>query len=217
LNLRDVQDATQFFMLGTDFGHDAEIVVPARYLRNSANTLSVVSAVMRGLSVNGNDFKLVTDVLPGFRATHAFVAFESVPESDTQQVVPVNGRLVVSNKSKHTVFDSAGLGSQVVLQLIQSGKYRGVSVTTVDGTLPVLHKPLELSSGNLAIADKEGVRLEINLDSPENDWQLDEQNRGVLTVMQRYRIWFIVLGLILVPVSAVFGLRWYYRKRQPKG
>jgi hypothetical protein len=216
LNLRDAQEATEFFMLGTDFGHDTEIAVPARYLLDSANTLSVVSSVLRGLSVAGTDFTLVTDATPGFKPSHDFVAFECVPESDTQQVIPVNGRLVVHNKSNHVVFDSAGLGSLMVLQLIQSGHQDGVSVTSVDGTLPALRKPLELSSGNLAVADAGGVRLATNLDAPENDWQLDEQNRGVWVLMRRYRMWLIALGLILVPISAALGLRWYYRKRQPK-
>lgn len=216
LNLRDAQEASQFFMLGADFGHDTEIAVPARYLLDSATSLSVVSSVLRGLSVAGTDFTLVTDATPGFKASHAFVAFECVPESDTQQVIPVNGRLIVHDKSNHVVFDSAGLGSLMVLQLIQSGHQHGVSVSSVDGTLPTLHKPLELSSGNLAVADEGGVRLATNLDNPENDWQLDEQNRDVWVLVRRYQMWLIALGLILLPISAVLGLRWYYRKRQPK-
>lgn len=216
LNLRDAHEATEFFMLGTDFGHDTEVAVPARYLQDSANTLSVVSSVLRGLSLTGTDFTLVTDATPGFKPSHDFVAFECVPESDTQQAIPINGRLVVHNKSNHVVFDSAGLGSLMVLQLIQSGKQDGVSVTSVDGTLPALRKPLDLSAGNLAVADAGGVRLAVNLDTPENDWELDEQNRGVWVLMRRYRMWLIAVGLLLLPISAVLGLRWYYRKRQPK-
>lgn len=216
LNLRNAQEATQFFMLSTDVAHDAEVAVPARYLDDSANTLSVVSSVLRGLSVTGTDFTLLTNATPGYKPSHDFVAFDCPPASDTQQVVPVNGRLVVRNKSNHTVFDSAGLGSLIVLQLVQSGPQDGVSVISVDGTLPALRKPLQVSAGNLAIADAGGVRLEVNLDAKESDWQLDEQNRGVLTYLRRYRIWFVTLGLILVPVIALFSLRWYFRRRQPK-
>lgn len=217
LNLRDMPAATQFFMLGSEFGRDSGIVVPTRYLQDAARTLPVVSSVLRGLSVSGTDFKLVTDAKPGFKPSHAFVAFESKPYSDTQEVVTDNGRLVVRNQRDHTMFDSVGLGGLAVLQLIQSGDQRGVIVKTVDGILPALHQPLELSAGTLAIADAGGVKLAINLDDPENDWQLDEQNRGVLTFMQRYRIWFIVLGLALLPVFVVLGLRWYFRNRQLKG
>ncbi|MDD5384413.1 MAG: cellulose biosynthesis cyclic di-GMP-binding regulatory protein BcsB [Gallionella sp.] len=217
LNLRDAQAVTQFFMLGTGFGRGSEIIVPARYLQDAANTLPVVSSVLRGLSFGETDFKLAINAKPGFKPLHAFVAFESAPDSDTQRVAAGSGRLVVRNKRDHAVFDSAGLGSMAVLQLIQSGHQHGISVITVDGTLPALRKPLELSAGNLAIADAEGVRLAINLDDPENDWQLDEQNRGVLTFMQRYRTWLIVLGLMLLPVVVVLGLRWYFRNRQLKG
>lgn len=84
----------------------------------------------------------------------------------------------------------------------------------MNGALPALRNPLELSAGNLAIADAGGTRLAFNLDDPQNDWQLDEQNRGVRTFMQRYRSWFILLGVLLLPVLAVFGLRWYFRNRQ---
>lgn len=216
LNLRDAQEATQFFMLSTDVAHDAEIAVPARYLDDSANTLSVVSSVLRGLSVIGTDFTLLTNALPGYKPSHDFVAFDCPPASDTQQVVPVNGRLVVRNKSNHTVFDSTGLAGLMVLQLIQSGAQDGVSVTSVGGTLPALRKPLQISAGNLAIVDAGGVRLEINLDDKGNEWQLDEQNRGISTFVHRHRIWFVVLVLILVPTFALFSLRWYFRRRQPR-
>lgn len=32
----------------------------------------------------------------------------------------------------------------------------------------------------------------------------------------RYRAWFLILGLVLLPVIAVLGLRWYFRRRKPK-
>lgn len=214
LNLRDAPNAKEFFMLPGNFGHDSEVAVPARYLQDAVNTLPVVSSILRGLSVGNTDFKLVILGKPGFNPSHTFVAFESTLDSGTQQVVTGNGKLVVRNLRDHTVFDSTGLGSLAVLQLLQSGKQYGVSILTVDGTLPALRNPLELSTGNLAVADAEGVRLAVNLDDKENDWQLDEQNRGVMTFVQRYRIWFIVLGLALLSVLAVFGLRWHYRNRQ---
>lgn len=216
LSLRDAQAARQFFMMGTEFGLDSEVIVPAHYLQDAANTLPVVSSVLRGLSFGETGFKLLIDAKPGFKPSHAFVAFESVPDSDTQRVVAGSNRLVVHNKRDHEVFDSAGLSGLAVLQLIQSGHQHGISVITVDGTLPALRKPLKLSAGNLAIADAEGVRLAIDLDDPENDWQLDEQNRGVLTFVQRYRTWLIVLGLMLLPVIIVLGLRWYFRNRELK-
>lgn len=214
LNLRDAPHAKEFFMLSTDFGRDSEVAIPAHYLQDAANTLPMVSSVLRGLSIDETNFKLTVDAKPGFEPSHNFVVFESMPDSDTQQVVTGNGRLVVRNLKDHTVFDSVGLGDLAVLQLIRSGNKYGVSVSTVDGTLPALTKPLELSAGNLAIADKQGVRLAFDLDDAANDWQLDEQNRGVLTFMQRYRIWFFALGLVLLAVIAVFGLRWHYRNRE---
>lgn len=218
LNLRGAQAVKQFFMLGTAFGGDSEIAIPARYLQDAANTLQAVSSVLHGLSFGETDFKLVvTDAKSEFKPSHTFVAFESALDSDTQRVVAGSGRLVVRNKGNHAVFDSAGLDSLAVLQLIRSGHQDGVSVITVDGTLPALRKPLELSAGDLAIADSEKVRLEINLGDPENDWQLDEQNRGVLNFMQRYRTWLIVLGLMLLPIVSVLGLRWYFRNRRIKG
>jgi hypothetical protein len=214
LSLRALRDVQQFYMLATAFDREGEIVVPSRYLQQSTDTLPVVSAVLRGLSIDEHDFKLVVDAKPGFKPDHAFVAFETTPASDTAQVTAASGRLLVRNRRNHKVFDSTGLGKLAVLQLLQSGGQYGVSITTVNGALPALRNPLELSAGNLAIADASGTRLAFNLDDPQNDWQLDEQNRGVRTFMQRYRSWFILLGVLLLPVLAVFGLRWYFRSRQ---
>lgn len=217
LNLRGAQEATQFFMLGAEFTRNSEIVIPSRYLRDAAGTLPVVSSVLRGLSFGETNFRLVVDAMPGFKPSHTFIAFESEPESDMQRVVAGNGRLIVRSKPDRVIFDSAGLGSMAVLQLIRSGRQPGVRVITVDGVLPALRKPLKLSAGNLAIAGPEGVRLAVNLDDPDNDWQLDEQNRGVLTFIQRYRTWLITLGLMLLPVIAVLGLRWHFRNRRIEG
>lgn len=214
LNLRDAPLANEFFMLSTEFGRDSELVIPASYLSNAVNTLPTVSSVLRGLSMGETDFKLVTDAGKNFKPSHSFVAFETAADSDTQLVVTESGRLVVRNVHDHTVFDSVGLGNLAVLQVIQSAGHHGAIISTLNGVLPALKSPLELSAGNLAIADASGVRLAINLDDSESDWLLDEQNRGVLTYMQRYRIWFIVLGVVLLMVGIVFGLRWHYRKRQ---
>lgn len=214
VNLRDAPNAKEFFMLSGEFGRDSEIAVSTRYLQNATRTLPVVSAVLRGLSIGATDFKLLADAKPGFKPSNTFVAFESAPAAETQQVVTGNGRLIIRNMRDHTVFDSSGLGNLAVLQLVQSGKQHGVSVLTVDGALPTFSSPLELATGNLAVANAEGVQLEVNLNDPENEWQLDEQNRGVLTFIQRYSIWFIALGVLLLSVLGIFGLRWYYRKRR---
>lgn len=217
LNLRDAPEPTQFYMLGAEFGRDGEVVIPAHYLDDAANTLGVVGAVLRGLSIGAQEFKLVTDARPGFRPDRAFVSFETQPRVSTEHVVVNNGRLVVRNRRDHKVFDSAGLGELAVLQLQRSGSRYGVSVIATGAALPALRKPPQLSAGNFAVADAAAVRLAVNLDDPENDWQLDEQNRGVLTFMQRYRTWFIVLGVLLLPVLLVLGLRWYYRNKQVQG
>lgn len=166
LNLRDAAKGAQFFMLGTKFDRNSEVAVPARYLLDSLNTLPVVAAVLRGLAVGETDFSLIADAKPGFKPSYTFAAFESAPDSETQLVTAGSGRLVVRNRYSHTVFDSAGLGNLAVIQLIDSGKQQGVNVTTVNGVLPALRAPLELSAGDLAIADAGGVRLAINLDSP---------------------------------------------------
>lgn len=53
----------------------------------------------------------------------------------------------------------------------------------------------------------------MELDGSEYEYQLDEENRTPMIVFQRYRVWIMLLALLVLPVLAVVGMRYYIRRR----
>lgn len=216
LELGNVQDTTHFYMLESFLAHKSEIAIPFRYLENAEQTLPTVSAILRGLSVGALGFNLSVHAKTSFTPARPFIAFELKPSPSTELASTASGRLIIRNGHDQTVFNSAGLGELAVLQLAHSDKQPGVFVASVTGKLPRFNGPLELSFGNLAVADAQGVKLAVDMDDPDNDFQLDEQNRGVKVFFQRHQVWFVILVILLMAVLTVLAVREYYRHRNLK-
>lgn len=214
LSLRRTPAPTQFFMLESLLADRSEVAVPNAYLQDAMNTLPAVSAVLQGLSAAGGDYVLHAVDGGEFAPQRPFVAFEVRPENVSELVTTANGRLVVRDGQDRVVFDSRGLDDSLVMQMVNSRRQPGVYITSVTGRLPKFSQELNVSAGTLVIADAQGVRFAVNLDDPDNDMQLDEQNRGIKLFFHHYRIWFIVLGFLLMPVLVVLALRFYYRRRK---
>ncbi|MDD5300580.1 MAG: hypothetical protein PHD65_08815 [Gallionella sp.] len=213
LSLTGLPNASQFFMLEPALANHGDIIVPKRYLQDSALTLPAVSAFLNGLSVGFDNFVLQTSVEKSFVPKGVFVSFEIEPDDVSELVSTRSGHLIVRNAQGKAVLDSAGMGELAVMQLVQSHRQSGVYITTVTGRMPIFNKPLDIGIGSLAIADAQGTRLVVNLDDPDGDLELDEQNLGVKLFIHHYRTWIIVLVVLLLPVIAILGLRFYYSRR----
>lgn len=213
LALTSAPDASQFFMLEPELAHHGDIVVPLRYLQDAVQTLPAVGAILNGLAVGAEGFSLRASAEQSFSPKGTFVAFETEPGEVSELVTTRSGHLIVRNGQGKAVFDSAGMGELAVMQLVHSHRHPGVYVTPVKGKLPQFQKPLDVTDGSLAIADAQGTRLVIDPDDPDGDLELDEENRGIKLFFHHYRIWIIVVCVLLLPVLAVLGLRLYYRRR----
>lgn len=213
LSLTDSPNASQFFMLEPVLANHSDIIVPKHYLQDSVRTLPAVSAFLYGLSVGLDSFVLQTSVEKSFVPKGAFVAFEIEPDDVSELVSTRSGHLIVRNAQGKAVFDSAGMGELAVMQLVQSHRQSGAYIVPVTGRMPIFNKPLDIGTGSLTIADAQGARLVVNLDDPDGDLELDEQNLGIKLFVHHYRIWIIVLCVLLLPVIAILGLRLYYSRR----
>lgn len=213
LSLTKSPSASQFFMLEPELANHSDIVVPKRYLQDAVQTLSVVSAFLNGLSVGVDSFVLQASSEKSFVPKGAFIAFETEPDDVPELVSTRSGHLIVRNAQGKAVFDSAGMGELAVMQLVKSHRQSGVYVTPVTGKMPTFRKPLDIAAGSLAIADAQGARLVVDLDDPDADIELDEENIGVKLFFHHYRIWIIVFCVLMLPVLAILGLRLYYRRR----
>ncbi len=213
LSLTRAPGASQFFMLEPALADHGDIIVPQRYLRDALQTLPAVSAFLNGLSVRGDSFALQVSSEKSFIPKGVFVAFEIEPDDVPELVSTRNGHLIVRNAQGRAVFDSTGMGELAVMQLVKSHRQSGVYITPVAGKMPVFEKTLDIADGSFAIADAQGARMVVDLDDPDGDIELDEQNRSVLLFFHHYRIWIIVLCVLMLPVLAILGLRLYYRSR----
>lgn len=213
LSLSKAPEASKFFMLEPMLATHGDIVVPMRYLQDVIQTLPAVSAFLSGLSMGPDSITLQVSPGGAFIPKNTFVAFEVEPDDVPGLVTTRSGHLVVRNGRGDAVFDSAGMGELAVIQLVSSHRKVGAYVTPVSGKMPVFNKPLEISDGSLAIADAQGARLVADPDDPDGELELDEENRGIKLFFHHYRIWIIVIGVLMLPVLAVIGLRLYYRRR----
>ena len=213
LSLTAAPEASQFFMLEPALANQSDIIVPNRYLQDAAQTLPSVTAFLNGLSVGGGGVTLQASSDKSFTPRGSFVAFEMEPDDVPELVSTRSGHLIVHNGQGKVLFDSAGMGKLAVMQLVKSHRQSGVYITPVAGKMPVFNKPLLIADGSFAIADAQGARLIVDLDDPDGKIELDEQNRGVLLFFHHYRIWIIVLCILMLPVLAILGLRLYYRRR----
>ncbi len=203
----------QFYMVQPLLAKQGEVAIPQRYLNDSVRSLSVVSSVLQGFILDASGFALTVVEGAEFVPKRAFIAFETIPSETSQLVTAANGKLVVLNGRGHKLFDSTGLGELGVLQLVNTHGNPGVYITSVTGVMPIPSQALELGEGSLAVIDAQGVKLAVNLNDPDNDYELDEQNRSAILIFQHYRVWFVILGLLALPVLLLLGFRLYFRRK----
>jgi len=212
VNYRNAPDPTRLFMMKPMLAKRGQVVIPARYLEDAQHTLPTVSKVMRGFAIGSSGFGLDVEEGVEFEPDRAFLSFEIEPSGASELVSTKNGQLILKDGRDKVVFDSRGMGPLMVAQLVDSSSEPGVYITSV-GEMPALKLSPDFGAGTLAIADAQGMKLEVALDDSEFDYQLDEENRTPMMILQRYRIWVILRGLLTAPVLLVFGLRYYYRMR----
>ena len=213
LELGSRSDYRQFFMLPPALGHGGDVLLPLKYLEQSGQSLPFVSSILAALSAKTGGINIRFSDKAEFSPERPFVSFEMAPHSANGLVRSGNGRLTVRNAEGRVVFDGEGMGSLATLQLIHAGSRSGVAVFPVSGRLPRFSEPLDISQGDFAILDAKGVKLNFNLGDPENEMQVEEQNRDVWFFLERHRWWLIAMGLLLLVVAGLYVLRMYFQRR----
>lgn len=207
LQLGEHDGFQQFFMLPPTLAHEAEVILPAKYLRNSQQSLDFVYNILSGLSARSQGVALRFTDQPTFKPHHTFVAFEVRPEHADGLANSNKGQLKIHNAEGAVVFDAAGFGSMATLQLLNSKEKAGVFASPVAEHFPHFSEPLLISAGDFVVLDEQGIRLELNLADPGNQLQLDKQNRDTGFFISRNRGWLLALVTILLLVLSLFGLR----------
>ena len=212
LALGERSQFTQFFMLPPALAHDADIVLPSKYLQSAPQSLNFVNSILASLSTRTLGVSVLFTDKAEFVPRRAFVGFEVSPNVQKGLVKSNNDQLIVRNASGKVVFDGTADGSLATVQLVQAANLTGVVVLPVGMTLPHFSEPLFIAQGDFAVLDEHGVKLALNLADPENQLQLDQQNRETEFFISRNRSWFIALALLFLCVASVFGLRYFFQR-----
>lgn len=194
LGLGGASDVTEFFSLLPHLTSASTVLLTPNYLQNASDSLHTVSHVLQGLAMTASAFKVEWVTAKEFNPQGPFVSFE-VAAKGLDSLVDANlNHLVVRDKNHAVMFDSNGLGSLAVVQIIGT---QGVLVSRVGTGALKLLAPLELSTGNLVILDSQGVKLTLNSNDPLQEFSLNESGRGLVYLVERYHLPFVIVGSVL--------------------
>ncbi|MGB8516630.1 MAG: hypothetical protein WCD45_01960 [Gallionella sp.] len=194
LGLGGSRDVSEFFSLVPMLTRDSAVVIPPAYLQYAEDSLLTVSRVLQGLGMADDGFKMEMANDKEFTAHGPFVSFEVPPKNLSSLADTQLDKLVVRDKNKAVIFDSSGLGSLALAQVVEG---QGVLIGRV-GKAPLnLQMPLEFSNGNLSIIDSQGVKLTLNTNDPQQEFSLNESGRGLKYLMERFHLPFVIAAIIL--------------------
>lgn len=196
--------AMEFFSLIPALTHNSEVIVPQAYLLHPETTLATVSKVLQSLQMSAGNYHLRVENGSEFSAKEKFVSFEVAPKKLNSLIETGLDKLIIRDKTGAVVFNSEGLGSLSVAQLIEG---KGILVSRVGRGEKNLEIPFELSAGNLAVMDSQGVKLVLNTNDPAQEWNFNQPNRGLKHFVQRYRTALSILGWLLALGLAIWATK----------
>jgi ABC-type multidrug transport system fused ATPase/permease subunit len=210
LGLGGASDVNEFFSLLPLLDDDTRVIIPAGYLRHAEDSLMMVSRVLQGLAMFADGFKLEVSADREKAMRGPFVSFEVLPENANSLVDAQLDKLVVRDKKRNTVFDSKGLGGLAVVQVIDG---QGVLVSRVGSDALNLQVPLEFSNGNLVVLDNQGVKLTLNTNDPQDEFDLNESGRGLFFLIERYHVPFVIAVIVLLIALTLLVIRSVLKER----
>lgn len=202
LGLTSANNTNEFFSLIPALTHESTVVIPATFLQHPELTVANVNRVLRGLQMSPSSFILKSVDGEKFSTKGAFVSFDVKPENLHSLVESHLDKLTIRDRNGIVVFDSRGLGNLAIIQLIDG---QGILVNRVGRGELNIETPIELSSGNLAVVDRQGVKLVLNTNDPKEILSLNESNRGLKYFFKRYHLPLVIIGGLLGLALAIWA------------
>ncbi len=211
LGLGGANDVKEFFSLVPQLSRDSSVIIPAAYLQHADDTLLTVSRILQGLAMTAEGYKVVFAGSNEFEAHGPFVSFGVQPKNLSGLVDTQLDKLVIRNKDQAVIFDSKGLGSLAVVQIVAG---QGVLVSRVGKDDLNLQMPLDLSTGNLVIMDGQGVKLTLNTNDPNEEFSLNESGRGLVYLIERFHLPFVIVSAVLFIALLLLTIRLALKARR---
>ena len=218
--LASADGAHDFSGLTPYFAHGVELLLPAMTADRPTLVLGLLAEVADQLSPDLAPITATFTAGGGAPAAEgSFVAVSDLPPVGANPRVRFDrGRVVVTDRSGHTLLDLGGFVGGAVAQVVTAGAEHGLWIKTLaaDGAAP-FPDTLHLDHGDVAFIDRNGVALAM---STERDTLVRisyPDQVSWLTIAERFRSW-IIAGLWLCATAALlFILQRMFRRRANAG
>lgn len=209
--LDKIDPSSDFTGLMAKFASGGTLLVPQSELNDATNTLPRVIrlASSTGLSPMQAKFQTVADGSHP-KVSGPYLAVDVIPDGVAENVKPEGDRLFLAGSKDHPLLDVRGLNRVGVLEVQGKGDDIGAVYRTLGAQAPSMQKPIQLSSGNLAIMGNNGLRTEVNTRDPSGQGIVKEAAPGLF---ERGYWWLMPIVLIALFVGLlVFASRMRRRK-----
>lgn len=209
--LDTIEASSDFTGLMAKFASGGTLVVPQGHLADATGTLPRVIrlAAATGLSPVKAKFQPVADGSQP-KVSGPYLAVDVMPAGVAEGVKPEQDRLFLAGTKDRPLLDVRGLNRVGVIEVHGSGDDLGAVYRTMGQQPPSMEKPIQLSSGNLAIMGNNGLRTEVNTRDPSGQGIMKEAAPGLF---ERGYWWLLPIVLLALFVGLlVFASRMRRRK-----
>jgi hypothetical protein len=209
--LTKIDPSSDFTGLMAKFASGGTLLVPQSELNDATGTLPRVirMASSTGLSPVKAKFQTVADGSHP-KVSGPYLAVDVTPDGIDEAVKPDGDRLFLAGTKDHPLLDVRGLNRVGVLEVVGKGDDLGAVYRTMGSQPPSMEKPIQLSSGNLAIMGNNGLRTEVNTHDPSGQGMVKETAPGLF---ERGYWWLMPIVLIALFIGLlVFASRMRRRK-----
>ncbi|MBL0426030.1 hypothetical protein [Ramlibacter alkalitolerans] len=209
--LDTIAPASDFTGLMAKFASGGTLLVPQGHLNDATGTLPRVirMAASTGLSPSKAKFQPVADGSHP-KVDGPYLAVDVLPDGVAEGVKPENDRLFLAGSKDQPLLDVRGLNRVGILEVNGKGDDIGAVYRTMGQQAPSMEKPIQLSSGNLAIMGNNGLRTEVNTRDPSGQGVMKEAAPGLF---ERGYWWLLPIILVALFVGLlVFASRMRRRK-----
>ncbi|MEJ8839653.1 hypothetical protein [Ramlibacter sp. AN1133] len=209
--LDKIEPSSDFTGLMAKFASGGTLLVPQSHLSDATGTLPRVIrlAASTGLSPAKAKFEPVADGSHP-KVSGPYLAVDVLPDGVAEGVKGENDRLFLAGTKDRPLLDVRGLNRVGILEVNGKGDDIGAVYRTMGATPPSMEKPIQLSSGNLAIMGNNGLRTEVNTRDPSGQGIMKETAPGLF---ERGYWWLLPIILVALFVGLlVFASRMRRRK-----
>ncbi len=209
--LDKIAPSSDFTGLMAKFASGGTLLVPQAHLGDATGTLPRVIrlASSTGLSPSRAKFQTVADNAHP-KVDGPYLAVDVIPDGYAEGVKPEQDRLYLAGTKDRPLLDVRGLNRVGIIEVNGKGNDIGAVYRTLGPQAPSMEKPIQLSSGNLAIMGNNGLRTEVNTRDPSGQGIMKEARPGLF---ERGYWWLLPIVLVALFIGLlVFASRMRRRK-----